>query len=139
MTQNYPPTSSLILQKLQFADQLSIPKQVLANMTIEQAEDFLTRAITYRIRGYVLGAKVQEVVEERVRVPLTWWDSFKQAYFPAWLLRRFPAQTRGISTVVKHYHMCPHLNIETRERHFEFLTPLGASQIPITPSKQESP
>lgn len=45
---------------------------------------------------------------EITRVPATWWDAFKERWFPAWLERRFPVQRRTIVTAQRHFHLCPH-------------------------------
>jgi len=47
-------------------------------------------------RRLVRTLRAQIVAEQQkpyqYETPRTWWDSFKQTYFPGWLLRWFPAQ-----------------------------------------------
>lgn len=76
--------------------------------------DVLTFAIERRISHAELGAIRHDLVLEdtanylavhliahvlgrrhdgpEIRYPMNWWDAFKARWFPAWLLRRFPAR-----------------------------------------------
>lgn len=49
----------------------------------------LPRIIQLRVKGYLMGDKHPDKV---VKYPATWWDAFKEAKFPAWAKRRWPAK-----------------------------------------------
>ena len=46
-----------------------------------------------------LTAKILERELSSFRYPATWWDGFKEAYFPAWAKQRFPVKWVGITSV----------------------------------------
>ena len=56
---------------------------------------------------------------ERIKVPLTWWDHFKERNFPGWALRRWPVVYREI--VVRWTRVCPHMKVPKDRDHLEFL------------------
>ena len=57
------------------------------------------------------------------RVPATWWDHFKQRWFPRRALRRWPVRERSITTEYRYQYVCPHRHEDPRgPAHFEFLS-----------------
>jgi len=113
--------ASIGLEKIRFGLLQQVGHSVIKSLRIDRCNDFLTRQIIYQITGYVLGREVKEVVIDSIDVPVTWWDHFKQRFFPGWLLLRFPVKTRRINTLIKHYHTCPHLNMAPETDHLDFL------------------
>jgi len=61
------------------------------------------------------------------RFPETWWDHFKERWFPEWLKRRYPVKWTEITTlsqqIIHHNHVCPHSNraLADFETHLSFL------------------
>jgi len=74
----------------------------------------LCNSIQASVRGFLLGDKHPE---KRVKYHKTWWDGFKDAYFPKWLKRRFPVkwvyETFSFSTLYPDFK--PSLPPETSE------------------------
>ena len=55
-------------------------------------------------------------------VPGDWWEHFKQRWFPAWALKRWPVKVKKIKIASYLRRMCPHVNIPSGSRdHIAFL------------------
>lgn len=68
---------------------LSLHKRI----TVEEAKVYLERDICANDLVLVLEAKVYSSLPEAVehRYPTTWWDAFKERWFPRWARVRWPA------------------------------------------------
>lgn len=56
-------------------------------------KSYFTDSLEARIVSYFRSEKVvEESHTVSVRTPATWWDAFKAAHFPAWLLARYPVK-----------------------------------------------
>lgn len=54
--------------------------------------------------------------------PATWWDAFKDRWFPLWLKLRFPPRYKRIFVKETIYKaVCPHLHVRGANDHVEFL------------------
>jgi len=78
-------------------------------------------ALCISIDTYVVGMS-----EKRIRVhrkwPKDWWHAFKDRWFPAFLLRRWPVQYEEIDIdEVKFSRVCPHVRIPDEKVHLEWL------------------
>lgn len=57
-----------------------------------------------------------ERIQVHARWPETWWDAFKERWFPQWLLRRFPVSWSEIDVDRPLYQaVCPHTSLESLE------------------------
>ncbi len=91
-------------------------------------------SIEYAVDRIVIGfrawclAEVHEAKIAEVAHFATWWDHFKDAKFPLWLLARFPAK-RVTVTVFEPItvRVCPHIHIpadkNNTEIHMAYLNP----------------
>lgn len=96
----------------------------------ESAEVVVTCAVdraTLGLRAWCL-AEVHEAKVAEVERFASWWDHFKDAKFPLWLLSRFPAK-RVTVTVFEPItvRVCPHIHIPTGKSntltHMAYLNP----------------
>jgi len=55
--------------------------------------------------------EAQPPKEIRYRYPLTWWDHFKEACFPAWALKRWPAAYKTELTIIKDIYPFPNIDL----------------------------
>ena len=54
--------------------------------------------------------------------PADWWQATKERWFPAWWLRRWPVRYEKIDLDVQMYSaICPHLSLDTQDKHLRFL------------------
>jgi hypothetical protein len=56
-----------------------------------EVESFINNSVDMQIHGYVWGERGKS---ETIKYPATWRDSFKERWFPKWLLDRYPVQYR---------------------------------------------
>lgn len=86
--------------------------------------------LTNTLRAFVWGNTIHTATED-YHHPATWWDGFKQAIFPHWLLRRFSVRQTTITIRTEFKHICPHLRLDTQDKmaHIQFLTPPEAETV----------
>jgi hypothetical protein len=76
------------LERIQFASDYEIDAEVLAMRTdLHTAATYAGNQLA-RIYHHVYGRRSSQVVE----YPATWLDAFKLRFFPAWALKRWPAE-----------------------------------------------
>lgn len=52
--------------------------------------DQMTRTYVLQLHQYITGAQLDT---QRVEHPATWWDAFKERWFPEWARRRWPSNS----------------------------------------------
>lgn len=59
-------------------------------------EEVWTNGLVLRVQREFFGKQIndQKTVEFTAVFPTTWWQHFKQDYFPNWLLKRFPVKKK---------------------------------------------
>ena len=92
MTVNYPSeefvyqTIELELQKVSIVKYL--PEEfAIHNLKLSTRRDEWLRALVVKLEGYVLSENLERYEFE---YPRDWWEAFKERWFPAWLLKRYP-------------------------------------------------
>jgi len=69
---------------------------------------------------------IHGIAKERISVhkrwPKDWWQAFKDRWFPAWALKRWPVQWETIDIDQQIYQaVCPHIQDDPQSRHLQFL------------------
>lgn len=125
-------TEELVLRKVKFNLHTVVGADVLRSMRLSEVRDVVADGIVYELSAYFLGRDVRTEVVERLWIADGWWDSFKVRYFPDWLLFRFPDRGKHVELVVTHTHVCPHLDLVTREEdrrvHLRFLVAIEGGE-----------
>ena len=114
----------LILKKMEVGVLMRHSQTMVKNMTVDARVDASMRQVEYAFLTYIMGNDIKHTVSTYPE-PATWWDEFKRLYFPGWLKRRFPVRERERKFSEAWTHVCPHLNIETRDDqdvHLRFLS-----------------
>jgi hypothetical protein len=62
-----------------------------ASVLFSEQDSFIYNSVDMRIRGYIWGERGKS---EAIKYPATWRDSFKERWFPKWLLARYPVAYR---------------------------------------------
>ena len=71
--------------------------------------------------SYILGMP-KERIEVDKKWPATWWDAFKERWFPQWMLRRWPVEYERIYIDQQIFHaVCPHLNVKDKSTHVKWM------------------
>lgn len=83
----------VLLSRLQLYYQNVEMAHPLQNLQVHEIRSMMADQIIRTIAWEVAGLK--EVVVD-VRFPVTWWDAFKDRWFPKFMLKRWPAQFREI-------------------------------------------
>ena len=82
------------MERFRFAFQKFLPDvQVFKAVSIESVYDNMMQGFAYQLRYEVLG---QELDERIVSYPADWWQAFRDRWFPAWWLRRWPIRHREV-------------------------------------------
>lgn len=84
-----PATSEVVtLVKEKVTARCSLSPRFVRDIEVHSWLDTAADYLTYALTGWVL--KLPNRGE--LRLPKTWWDGFKIAHFPEWLLSRYPAE-----------------------------------------------
>ena len=110
----------IILDKIQVGARAAFSDRFIRDVVMHRERDESLRVMEYVFSNYVVGNTIskKETFERR---SLTWWDAFKQAYFPRWFRRRFPVREETIVVSCTWIHVCPHINASDDRSHVEFL------------------
>jgi len=91
-----------------------VVKLVNGRVLAQHLNDSLSYDVLYRMVAYILEAQPpKEIV---YRYPLTWWDHFKEEWFPVWALSKWPAVYRTETSVIKDIYPFPNADLCVGER-----------------------
>jgi hypothetical protein len=112
MCEEYANAGRMILKQLKVGVQLPISRTLLEGCDV-RVGDYLASSLADEL---CLRLTAKPYGQEDVRishheVPETWWDAFKLAYFPEWLLLRFPAKFTRLLETKYTYYVCPHAEL----------------------------
>lgn len=80
------------LERIKIALVERISNQMLgAIVEFSESDSFIYNAVDMKVRGYIWGERGKT---ETIKYPNTWRDAFKERWFPAWLLARYPVNYR---------------------------------------------
>ena len=86
----------ICLEQFKVGIQQIIPWSTLReSITLYSEQDIVLRGMVLSIQAYVLAEEVDcrhRDVSFVFKFPSTWWQHFKQSYYPEWLLRKFPVR-----------------------------------------------
>jgi len=73
-----------------------------------------------------LSQKITALPDEDIvidlRQPKTWWDHFKEKWYPSWAIKRWPIEYNEIYIREKRYKaICPHLGTHPTNDHLEWI------------------
>lgn len=118
-------TGRLTLEKVRLGLRQVMSDELLADMEASAIPDYLAAGTIFAFQTYLMGNTVH-TERETYQHPATWWQGFKEACFPDWLKGHYPVRYTEVVIMTKFTHVCPHLNIATREDerfHLQWLTP----------------
>lgn len=79
------------LEKLKFAIESYISPEMMHYIENISIDERYMRQLTVAIRGFVWAEK-DALKHQEIKYPYDWWQAFKERWFPAWLLKRYPVQ-----------------------------------------------
>lgn len=74
------------LERIKFGLMMGLSKEWMG-ASVEFRDDFFTNNVVMQAHGYLWG-RTDELVE--IKYPKDWRESFKERWFPAWMLKRYP-------------------------------------------------
>jgi hypothetical protein len=92
----------------------------LERANIELFDDHVRHELRYRMESYIHAMPTKRI-EVHHRWPKTWWDAFKERWFPGWANRYWPIEYNRIDVSEQQYVMCPHLQIDSTQRHLQWM------------------
>jgi hypothetical protein len=73
------------------------------------------------LESYIHGLP-HEKISVHEKYPADWWQAFKERWFPACLLRRFPVHYKRIDIEERKFGaVCPHLHDDPQDKHLTWL------------------
>lgn len=118
--------TELVLERVEIAAQMRASYAAVKRAKAETLADPVARQLVTAIETYMWGNEVHRTVTGNVRFHASWWQGFKDSFFPDWLKRHYPVRWERRETSVSFQHVCPHLAIETRDDekvHLRYLAP----------------
>ena len=84
------PIQEVILEAERFSVMQRVADELVMNAAdVSKFYDIVRKQSVMEITYHVFG---QRLDEQTVEYPADWWQHFKQRWFPAWALRRWPVQ-----------------------------------------------
>lgn len=108
---------SILLEKLRMTASEMVPGHTLATTKLDVIEDNVIDALVFRLEAEVMTEKLEDRTQTTTfEVPKSWWQHFKQEWFPGWLLKRFPVKFESYfkTVIFKHYATYPQLPLVFR-------------------------
>jgi len=94
------------LEKIRLGIARAISDTVLLDADVEQVRDYICNDIHYRVQGFIWGQRQPDRI---ISYPASWWEAFKERWFPLALLRRFPVEyieyTISATVLYPEYHV----------------------------------
>ena len=104
-------TESIELTAKKYMAMAVIPYAELSGCKVD-----VTRAIKFTADDLIMKVSRRlwmhelEAVERTVTYPKTWWDAFKERFFPCWAVRRWPCEYAEVVVRLKRYAAFPELH-----------------------------
>lgn len=78
----------VVLERLKFAVRSEMDSlDLMSPVEINHMIDFMGRKVAYQFQTYVYGQRLN-----KVKYPANWKESFKERWFPEWLLKKYPVK-----------------------------------------------
>jgi hypothetical protein len=80
------------LERIKIATVERVSNHLLGvSASFSELESFVSNSVDMHVRGYIWGERGKS---ETIKYPKNWREAFKERWFPAWLLRRYPVVYR---------------------------------------------
>jgi hypothetical protein len=119
-----PEFERLLLNKIELNFNYKLEGHYLQDAELRQFYDYLSDSIVFRFRAFLYGQ--EKTIEKVVLFPTSWFQMFKQMYFPQWLIQYFPVKTKSFPQITNITKVCPHLNVKSERPHIEFFITKGS-------------
>lgn len=114
-----------VVENIEVTVETALSEIELSHLDAKVVATSVGNSLVIQLKAKVVASKDvhHHDVYDAIRVPDTWWDHFKETYFPKFLLCKFPVQytTYNRRHTFETLKMCPHIQTKGMERHLEFL------------------
>ena len=120
-----PNLQTLTLEKLKIRGRMVMSAEAADEMTVEIVAEYMADSFVVNMSGFVWQNQIHRQTQT-MDMYSSWWDDFKDTFFPEWLKRRMPVRTYSIDHTVEFIHTCPHLPFKSRDDlriHMEWMMP----------------
>ncbi|MCK4359788.1 MAG: hypothetical protein KAW92_13815 [Candidatus Cloacimonetes bacterium] len=103
---------SVLLEKLRVNTSQMVSGHTVATMELDVIENNTINALVFQLRAEVMAEKLEDRTQMvTFKVPKSWWQRFKQEWFPKRLLKKFPIKLESYTKFVtfEHYATYPEL------------------------------
>lgn len=102
------------LERLKVTVQKVLTGHVLMTTELESCRNEVINDLVFRLKAELMAEKLEDRKQTvTFEFPKSWWQHFKQEYFPKWLLNRFPVKLTSCEKTVifKRYATYPELPV----------------------------
>ena len=102
--------STLIFDIVKLESAIAFDGFTMEKLTLDEYHDVVRNQLRYKLRTLVPAENMKrETHTVSVSHPKTWWDAFKVAYFPQWLVDRYPVDfvTKEDTVTFTAYNLYP--------------------------------
>jgi hypothetical protein len=111
----------IVAEKIQLASQICISGECLRDARLDLLADHAANQLVLRLSAYVVGLPTERISVHR-QWPADWVQAFKERWFPAFLLRRWPVRYERLDVDEPRFGaVCPHLKTADHSAHLRFL------------------
>jgi len=116
------------LNKLKVGMMYSLDPKLLGDMQIDIARE-LGYNFQVKISGFIW---TQDLGKYNFPIPANWFESFKDAYFPDWLKRRFPVRYTNFEVNIKAWYPELHKKLAFPKEQYRFrVAHMNINGVPI--------
>lgn len=77
------------LEKLRMGLEMRLSDKLLCDAQVSIIHDYITNHVILLVKGHVWG-ELESVQRREISYPRDWWESFKERWFPDWVLSKWP-------------------------------------------------
>lgn len=123
----------LVFEKVRMRYGAKMPAHIMRNMKVHTMFDYYSDNMLVEMELLLTGHKWTDVVRKptTIKVPKTWFDAFRECYFPKFLTKRYPIKYRVFEdggTIVNNTWILPEVPPNLNPDVTAFLVSYGASQ-----------
>lgn len=111
----------VIAQRIKVRSRHVVSLRLLETAKVSSWIEPIADALIVELEAYIAGIGEERIIVQR-HWPKTWWDAFKQRWFPQWAINRWPVQFEFIDINRPVYAaVCPHLHVVDNGKHLEWM------------------
>ena len=101
----------VLIEKIKLSSRLIIPNHQLMDMEINEYLDHTSDCFVSQLNAYFASRKTVRHTTNRIKIHATWFDMFKEKYFPKWILKKYPVKFNefAYTETTNITKICPHI------------------------------